>query len=240
MNLFPKKSVLPSIFILAFLLIAVSTSYGEIVVFDRVTTFQTPVRIIVLTKGRFFATGGKLVDIYLDDEHLKKILTGGDGYGYLKYIPQTPGFNNITARAGKDEASGLILVMDKNEKAIIIEAEAGFKDTLLSDEIRKSSQNAVNTLSKKYKIIYLSKYVGKGISRSWLEKNNFPKSVIIPWRGPQLFETLKETGVQVHAIIASSAVISQAEKYIENRYTFEESKEGKTVQDWEEIAKLLE
>jgi hypothetical protein len=222
------------------LLIAVSTSFGEIAVFDRITTVRTPVRIIVLTKGRFFAKGGMLADIYLDDEHLKKILTGGDGYGYLKYVPQVPGFVKITARAGKDEASGLILVMDKNEKAIIIETEAGFKDTLLSEEIRKNSQKAVNSLSKKYKIIYLSKYVGKGISRSWLEKNDFPSSVIFPWRGPQLFATLKEKGVQVHAIIGSSAVISEAKNYIENRYTFEESKEGKTVQDWEEIVKLLE
>jgi hypothetical protein len=72
---------------------------AEVAVLDRVTTVDTPVRLTVLTKGRFFSDGGRLVDLYLEGEHLKRILTGGDGYGYYKITPRSPGYQTIKARS---------------------------------------------------------------------------------------------------------------------------------------------
>ena len=130
-----------------------------------------------------------MVDIYLDNNLLKKILTGGDGYGYLKYTPREPGLIKITARSNTDSASGLILVMNKNEKAIIIETEGAFKDSVFSDEIRASSQKAVNSLSENYKIIYLSRFLGKGITGSWLEKQTFPNQSFSAGTGQKRWRT---------------------------------------------------
>jgi hypothetical protein len=129
--------------------------------------------------------------------------------------------------------------MNEYEKAIIIETEGAFKDAVFSDEIRESSQKAVNSLSENYKIIYLSRFLGKSITGSWLEKQNFPKSVILLWRGPKTLENLKKNSVQLHAIIGSSVVISAGTEQIENRFSFEKTKDGKTVKDWDEILKLL-
>jgi hypothetical protein len=222
-----------------FLFIVVPVSHSKVVVFDRVTTVQRPLTISVQTRDGFFSAGGRLVDIYLDDNLLKKILTGGDGYGYLKYTPPGPGLKKITARSNTDSASGLILVMNENEKAIIIEAEGAFKDTVLSDEIRESSRKAVNSLSEKYKIIYLSRFLGKNLIGGWLEKQNFPKSVILRWRGPKTLENLKKQGVRLHAIIGSALIISAGKEQIEKRFSFEKTKDGKTVKDWDEILRLL-
>ena len=230
-----KKYLLPILFIL----IIVPVSHGKVVVFDQVTTVQTSINIRVLTREGFFSAGGRMVDIYLANNLLKRILTGGDGYGYLKYIPRGPGLKKITARSDTDSGSGLILVLNKNEKAIIIEIEGAFKDTVFSDEIRESSQKAVTLLSENYKIIYLSRILGKGITGSWLEKQNFPKSVILRWRGSNTLENLKKNGVQLHAIIGSSDVISTVTEQIERRFSFEKTKDGKTVKDWDEILKLL-
>ena len=214
--------------------------HGEMVVFDRVTTVKKDIRLVVLTKGFLMADGGQLVDLYLDDRHLKKILTGGDGYGYLKYTPRDPGLKEIRARSDTGSATGLLLVMSKSEQAIIIDIESSFKDAVFSEEIRENSQRAVKALSKNYKIIYLSRYVGKGIGRGWLEKENFPESVILRWQGPGIFSALEERGVRLKAVIGSEDVISAAAKYVENRYTFEKTKDGKTVKDWDEILKLLQ
>ena len=230
-----KKYLLPIFFIL----IIVSVSHSKVVVFDHVTTVQSPIKISVLTKDGFFSAGGRLVDIYLDDNHLKKILTGGDGYGYLKYTPREPGLKKITARSDTDSTSGLILVMNDNEKAIIIETEGAFKDTVFSDEIRESSQKAVNLLSENYQVIYLSRFLGKDITGSWLEKQNFPKSVILRWHGPKTVENLKNNNVQLHAIIGSADVISEVTDQIESRLSFDKTNDGKTVKDWDEIVKLL-
>lgn len=233
------KYLILSIFSLTTVLFVAPDCAAEVAVLDRVTTVNTPIRITVLTKSRFFSAGGRRVDVYLDDKHLKRILTGGDGYGYLKYTPRSTGYQKIKARSNSDSAEGLLLVMTKKDRAIVIEVEEGFKTAVFSEEIKQSSLKAVKTLSKKYKIIYLSRYLGKSITGTWLEKQSFPKSVILDWQGSNTLTALKKKGIQLHAIIGSTAVISEAAKNIENRFTFEKTKDGTTVKDWDEIAELL-
>ena len=235
-----KNLISPIVLGIALVLTAVPVCHAEVAVLDRVTTVKTPIRITVLTKSRFFSVGGRLVDIYLNDDHLKRILTGGDGYGYLKYTPPAPGYITIKARSGSDSATGLLLVMTKNDRAIIIEVEEGFKGAVFSEEVKQSSLKAIKTLSKNYKIIYLSRYAGKSVTGTWLEKQSFPESVIISWRGPETLTALKKKGIQLHAIIGSAAVISAAAKDIENRFAFEKTKDGTTVKDWGEILEHLQ
>jgi len=221
-------------------LTGVATARSAVVVFDDVTTVQTPIRIRVLTKGKIFAQGGRLVDIYLDEVRLKRIMTGADGYGYLKYTPGAAGFKSIKARSEGKSASGLHLVTTQNDKTIIIDVEGAFRDAIFSEEIRENSQEVVKALSKEYKIIYISRFVGKGVSRSWLIKEDFPKSVILAWQGAATFKIIKKRGVLLYAVIGSATVISAAKKHIDNRYTFEETKDGKVVRNWKEILQLLQ
>jgi hypothetical protein len=54
-----------------------------------------------------------------------------------------------------------------------------------------------------------------------------------------MLRAMKETGIRIHAIIASSVVLAQAKNHIERRYTFEKTKDGKTVENWDEILELL-
>ena len=239
MTLSIKKLILPIMFCMVAGFYAAPGCRAEVAVLDSVTTVNTPIRITVLTKSRFFSAGGRRVDVYLDDKHLKRILTGGDGYGYLKYTPRSTGYQKIKARSNSDSAEGLLLVMTKKDRAIVIEVEEGFKTAVFSEEIKQSSLKVVKTLSKKYKIIYLSRYLGKSITGTWLEKQSFPKSVILDWQGSNTLTALKKKGIQLHAIIGSTAVISEAAKNIESRFTFEKTKDGTTVKDWDEILELL-
>ena len=236
----PIKLLLLVCLAVALSLQTVSVRGSEVVVFDDVTTVQTPVRIKVLTKGKIFARGGRLVDIYLGETHLKRILTGGDGYGYIKYTPESAGIKTIKAHSNYKSAVGLHLVMNKNDQAIVIDIEGAFKDAVLSEEIREDSQAAVTSLGKAYKIIYLSRYVGKAIGRSWLEKESFPTSVILRWQGSGIFKILAQRNVKLYAVIGSAAVVSAAKKYSDKRYTFEKVKDGTVVKDWDEILNLLQ
>lgn len=217
----------------------VSGAAADLVVFDRVTTEKTPVRLAILTKGKFFAKGGRLVDIYLPNSKMKRIMTGGDGYGYFQYLPLKSGMERIEAHSNGDEATGLVLVMKKSEKAVIVEVEAGFKDAVFSDEFRTESRAAVEKISKKFKILYVSRYIGAGLTRKWLEQENFPESVILPWKGAGMLATLKEKGVNLHAIIASPSLAAAAAEHIENRYCFEETRDGTMVKNWQEILEQM-
>jgi hypothetical protein len=212
---------------------------SRVVVFDRVTSLKNPVYLKVLTKGRFFVQGGKLVDIYLDGQPLKEILTGGDGYGYLKYTPQRPGLRRIEARSGGGVDTGLVLVTAKTDKVVLIEIESGFKESLFSEKAGASGRKAIETLGKKYRIIYLHGYLGKGLARKWIEKEGFPESAILPWQGSEMLAALKEKGVNLYAVVGSADLVAAAGKYIKKRYTFEETRDGRTVKDWDEILQLL-
>ena len=234
------KYLILTVLSIAFVFSANLVCLADVVVLDRVTTVKTSVRLTVLTKGRFFAAGGRLVDIYLDDKHLKRILTGGDGYGYLKYTPQSEGFKQIKARSNGDSAKGLLLVVAKKDRVIAIVVEDGFKTAVFSDEIRQNSLKVVRTLSKTYKIIYLSRLAGKSVTAPWLDEQGFPRSVILKWQGLNTLKALKKRGIQIDAIIGSSAVISAAADIVENRFTFEKTKDGTTIKNWDEIGKLLQ
>ena len=236
---FSQGSISAVLIIFMFLWVIPSYSQAAIIVFDRVTTVGTPVFLKVLTKGRFFAQGGLRVTFYLDHKQLGKTLTGGDGYGFLKYSPQQKGLQKIEVQTEDDTGSGLILVMDMSEKAIVIEIESGLKTAFFSESDRAQSKNAVSAIAESYRIIYLTRILGTTLSRKWLENQKFPPSTVLRWYGPQIFEYLKEKKVKLSAFVGSAALHSKALKYFENSYTFEETKEGKSVTDWSQVMKLL-
>lgn len=234
-----SKYTVPLILLCQFLLGGVSPTEAATIVFDRVTTVGTSVYLKVLTKGRLFSQGGKRVTFYLDGKLLGKTLTGGDGYGYLKYIPDQTGIQNIEVRTDEDKGSGSLLVLAKDEKAIVLEIEGSLKLSLYSEDIRDESREAVSTLIRSHKIIYLNRFFDTGLSKKWLEKEKFPPSVVLRWRGSRSFAYLKEQGVNLWAFIGSAALVSESTEYFENSYTFEESKKGKKVEKWSEVVKLL-
>ncbi len=230
------KNKYPSIFLACvFLVLPTTRSLGAVIVYDRVTTVKTPVYLKVLTKGKIFADGGRLVEFYLDDKSLGKNLTGGDGYGYRKYVPRRAGTFKVRATSDGESGNGLVLVMKKSDKAVLIEIEGGFKDAYISDIAAGASRQAVKQLLKKYRVIYLSRNTGVKMARNWLDEMTFPDAPVLRWRGAQTLSALKEKGIQLYAIIGAAGVIAAAADHVEKRYTFDETKNGQTVNDWHEL-----
>ena len=216
-----------------------SISHGSVYIFDQVTTPNTEVYLKVQTKGRFFSDGGKRVDIYVEEKKIKRILTGGDGYGYHRYLPDRKGMVPIEARSEGHRDTGILLVVDKDDKVILIEIESALKESPLSDRPRRDSRQVVKDLAKKYKVIYLNSLLGAALFQGWLDKEKFPESAVLQWRGASILKALTNRGVNLHAIIGSANTISEAKKHIQNRFTFEETKDGRMVKDWEEIMELI-
>jgi hypothetical protein len=228
-----------ALLILGFLILPVAHSLGAVIVYDRVTTVGTPVYLKVFTKGRFFADGGRLVELYLDDQRFGKNLTGGDGYGYRKYTPRRAGMIKVRATSKGESGAGLVLIMKKSEKAVLIEIEGGFKDAFISDVAAGAGRNAVKQLLKKYRVIYLNRFIGVRMARNWLDKMEFPDAPVLRWRGEQTLNALKEKGVNLYAIIGPASVISEAADHIKKRYTFDQNQQDQTVKDWQEVMERL-
>jgi hypothetical protein len=243
MENFLKSKAWIILFICGFLYLPATQSRSAVIVYDQVTTVGTPVFLKVLTKGIIFAEGGRLVEFYLDDKSVGKNLTGGDGYGYLKYTPDRAGMMKVSARSKGESGSGLLLVMKKSQKAVLIEIESGFKDAFISQIAASADRRALETLFKEYRVIYISRYsryIGIQSSKDWLDKFEFPDAPVLTWRGPQMLTALKARGIHLYAIVGSAGIIEEAAKQIERRYTFEQTQNGQTVKDWQEIIKLLQ
>ena len=212
---------------------------AAVIVYDRITTPGIPIYLKVLTKGKFFAAGGERITFYLNEKQLGKTLTGGDGYGYLKVTPEQKGMQEIEVRTENDEGNGHLLVLDRDEKVIVIEIEGALKTSLYSEDIRTESRNVVEALSRSYKIIYLTRFLGLNISKTWMQNEKLPVSAVIRWEGTDTFEDLKENGVYLWVLIGSAGLVSTSSDYFEKSYTFEETETGTKLENWSEIEKLL-
>jgi hypothetical protein len=215
-------------------------SLSAVIVYDQVTTVGTPVYLEVLTKGLIFAEGGRLVEFYLDDKSIGKNLTGGDGHGYRKYTPTRAGMIKVSARSEGETGSGMLLAMQKSAKAVLIEIEGGFKDAFISKIAAGASRRAVAKLLEKYQVIYLTRYIGIQKSKDWLDEAEFPNAPVLSWRGSQSLAALKARGIQLYALIGSAAIVGEAAEHIERCYSFEQTRNGHTVTDWEQLIALLQ
>jgi hypothetical protein len=235
-----KRILWPVIFVSAIVAIFTADCFGGVFIFDQVTTLNTDVFLKVQTKGRFFAEGGKRVDVYVNHEKIKRILTGGDGYGYYRYKPQQLGLIPIEARSEGYRDTGVLLVADKDDKFILIDVDTGLKESPLSGRARRYSLEVVSDLAGEYKLIYLNTLLGSIFFEGWLVKEKFPESAVLKWQGTAMLHSLQKRGIHLHAIVGSAGMMSEAKKHIQNRYTFEKSEDGRTVKDWEEIMEFIQ
>jgi hypothetical protein len=239
MKLLIKIKYLPVLLLCGWLVVPATHSLGAVIVYDRVTTINTPVFLKVLTKGKIFADGGRLVEFFLDDKSLGKNLTGGDGYGYRKYVPQRAGIIKVRATSDGESGNGIVLVMEKSEKAVLIEIEGGFKDAVVSDIAAGAGRQAVEEMQQKYRVIYLSRNTGVRMARTWLDEIEMPDAPVLRWQGAQTLNALTEKGIQLYAIIGAAGVIEAAADYVDKRYTFDDAQQGQTVRDWHELMTKL-
>ena len=217
-----------------------SVAGAEVSVFDRVGTVGTTVTLVVRTTDFFMADGGRTVSISLDGERLGTILTGGDGYGYFRLAPRRAGLLRVSARSGETEASGWLLVMEKTDRAVLVEVETVMKEIYLRPDAREACRMAFESLRRRYRLIFVHRFMGADFSRSRLAKEGLAPAVVIPWKGAATLESLREKEVQVHAVIGSAETVAAAGAQVPHRISFEKAKGAVVVSEWSDIEKRLE
>ena len=213
-------------------------AHAGVVFFDSVTTTHTPVYLKVLTKGILFPKRGRLIDIYSEGQKLGRVLSGGDGYGFMKLTPEDAGLKTYEARMDGYSDSAHLLVMKKTDRALLFEIEV-LSRTFLSKTASGNTQKALKTLSKKFKLIYLTRFLGPSVAKKIIAAADLPASVVLPWQGPDLFEELKSRQITLTAIIGSADIVSEAAGEVPYRFTFEETEDETFVEDWQDIIKQL-
>lgn len=235
----PYKSAVLLFFIIFITCILISSpAIAGVTAFDAVTTIKKPVKLMALTKGRFFSEGGKLVEFHIDEKHIGTTLSGGDGYAFLKYIPQSKGLNKIRLKVAEESDEAMLLVMDKKDRVILIAIEAGLFESTLSFKPAKGAKEAIDAISKKYRIIYFTSIIGARQSKKWLKENKLHESIVFSWAGKNLIEDLREKDINIYAIIGSPDMLMELENI--RKFSFKETDAGTEVETWSDIQKQLE
>jgi hypothetical protein len=217
-----------------------SVAEAELSVFDRVGTVGSPVTLVVRTTKWFMADGGRQVSIALDGERRGTILTGGDGYGYFRLTPGRAGLLKVSARSDDDEASGLLLVMEKTDRAVLAEVETVMKEIYLRPDAREACRMAFESVRRRYRLIFVYRFMGADFSRNRLAKERLLPAVVIPWKGMTTLDSLQAKGVQIHAVIGSAEMVTAAGAQVPFRISFEKAKGATTVLEWNDIEKMLD
>lgn len=234
------QTVFYSIVSAVILLLQVSECRGDVMVFDAVTTLEHPIFIRVLTKGRFFPAGGKRVTVHIGREAPQPMLTGGDGYGRLKYVPAKTGMIKVVVKYGPETDTANLLVMDKEDRALLVEINAGLRGGPFSPHPLPDSREVLDTLSRKYRLIYLHGMNGRYPSKKWLEANRYPEGIILKNRGAATVRLLHQRKVHMIGIVGSSKLASAAAPYVQIALAFEVAPDVTTVDGWKEIQNVLE
>jgi len=227
-------------FLIAFILFFSISTFASagITAFDAVATVKKPVKLMALTKGRFFSEGGKLVEFHIDEKHIGTTLSGGDGYAFLKYTPQSKGLKKIKLTLAEEFTEAMLLVTDKKDRIILIAIEAGLFESTLSFKPAKGAKEAIDTITKKFRIIYLTSIIGIMQSKKWLQDNNLHESIVFSWTGNNLIEDLRGKDINIFAIIGSAEMLADIEDI--RKFSFKETDDGTEVESWSDILKKLQ
>ena len=237
-----KRILFAAIWLLFLLLTAAGlpqNASAAVVVFDRVTSIGKPVFVKVVTRGLFLTKGGQRVTIRIGNGPAHQTLSGADGAAYIKYHPDEAGFQEVTAVSENEEGVGTILVLEPGESVVVIDVEGGLLQSLYPEEKRREAREVLSWLNQKYRLVYLTRWVGAGLVKNRLKTEQFPQSVVLPWRGEGIFKQMENNAVRVEMVIGSDALLRAAPESIKWRFTFDKKNDA-ALSGWEEVREKLE
>lgn len=213
---------------------------GDVIVFDTITILNRPVFVKVLTKDRLFSAGGQRVRIEKKGVILGRILTGGDGYGYFKTEFESPGIHEIAAQSDGERATGTILVVTPDRPLILLEIKVVSLQRSFIDTDPVAARDALESLSKTYGLVYLTGRFEVDVARQYIRANQYPPSVVIPYRGRETFRWMNDKGLKLSAAVGSPEFSDAAKETVERRFSFRRTASGETVKNWKELLSRLQ
>lgn len=228
------------VFFLIFYVFSLNVS-AEIFVHDIVLLKNEETLLKAETRGKFSHKGGELVEFFIDGKTIGRTLSGGDGFAFKQFSSKKTGLLKVSVKSSAEEASGVLLVLNKGSKIVITDFEGGLiEGELLKKKPRDGSQNAIKEINKRYPVVVLQTgMLSKKAIRDLLRKYEYMDLPIVAWGGGDIFAELVQKGIIIKAVIGSDALINSASKYKPLSFSFTAKEGALSVKKWEEIKKRL-
>jgi hypothetical protein len=217
-----------------------TTGFSDILVDDMLVLKGEETLLSAETRGRVFTQGGRLVEFFLNGKSLGRSLSGGDGFAYKQFTPLKSGLFKISVKSGDDENTGLLLSLKKGDKVIFVDIEGSLFEGIFSQKPRQGSQEIIKGLSRKFPVVFLQTgLLSIKVLKSLLKESGFVDLPVLAWGEGELFDEINKKGLKIKAIIGCYSVISSAQEYKPQSFSFEEAEDAVIVKNWEEIGEML-
>jgi hypothetical protein len=130
-------------------------------------------------------------------------------------------------------------VLKPDEKALVVEIEGALRSHPLDRALREGGAAALETLSRRFRLIYLESPLGALVNETWLTDSGLPQAVVLRNRGQATFKHLAAHGVRPFAVVGSAGLLAAAKPHVEKRFSFEKTADGQTVQNWPALVEAL-
>jgi hypothetical protein len=215
-------------------------SSADVYIFDAVAVQGEEVRLKAETRGTLFIKGGELVEFFVDDASLGKNLSGGDGAAYRFHKASRPGLKNIRAVSRNKAGYGFLLVLKPGAGFVAVDVEGALLLEGFMSPGRPDSRKAVESLAKRYPLIYLqSGETNLKAVRYWLQQNEYADAPLLPLDGGTVFDALAKKGLKIRAVIGGPAVIEHAARHKAQAFSFEPVKGTVRLKSWKELEEKL-
>ena len=212
---------------------------GRVVVYDAATGTGHPVTLELRTRGKVFSAGGKLAEVRVDGQSAGTVLTGADGFGYLKFTPPLPGLMPITARSGNESGRGMLLSAAPDQPVLVVEIDGPVRRLPNLTATVENAGQSLRSLSEKFRIVYIAGIAGPAIDRAWLESVDMPSSVVLSWNGGGVVKQLHARGLLLYAAVGGQRLLDAADGIVPRRFGFESGNASLRVKSWKEVAERL-
>jgi hypothetical protein len=165
------------------------------------------------------------------------VLTGADGYGFLKYTATTTGTFNLTARTSNGSDSAQLRVVAATDRTVLFEIEPILWRSLAGD--LAAARRVMARVAAGYELVYLCGLMGRRAAGRLISDRGLPARIVLQGKGRDQLARLRHRGIRIHAVVGAPALIDAARGLTTRRISFERHVPAVQVDTWDDLWKHL-
>ena len=206
--------------------------------YDQLATPSRPFYLKLRTHRGPLPMGGVRGTLWIDGQPVGTVLTGVDGYGFLKYEATATGTFILTARTTAGDAESRLRIITPSTPVVFFEAETLLWQMLSRDQ-GPIAADVLAQIASKFELAYLCGPMGRGAARQLIRERRLPDRVILAGKNRDRFKQLAHRGVRIFAVVGSARFVAAARGLSRRAFSFETSPHARRVAHWQDLLDQL-
>ncbi len=207
--------------------------------YDQLATPARPFYLKLRTHRGPLPMGGVRGSFRIDGQLIGNVLTGGDGYGYLKYVARAPGTFTLGVQTAAGDAEARLRIVAPATPVVLFEAEALLWHLLVRDR-RAAAAEALRQVAANYELAYLCGPMGRPAALQMISERGLPERVILAGKSRDRFELLTKRGIFIYAVVGTAPFVTAARGLSQRSFSLDRKDHGRHLAQWEDLLDQLD